>query len=107
MEGFEPLFAERGGGESPKNDAKKWQLNSERSEMGVSSDIDSSPWTPVGVSVKRWTPEFIAEVTAYREKHGLKKTAAHYEVSETTIGRYIPGKRKRQQVASGFSWGKR
>jgi hypothetical protein len=40
--------------------------------------------------VKIWTPERTAEARAYRDKHGLKKTAEHYGVSQATISRHLP-----------------
>lgn len=105
IEGFEAIFAERDGGENLPRDTKKWQAASERSEDGSSLDAGSRSSSSVGVSVKRWTEPFIAEVTALREMHGLKKTAEHYKVSQATISRHVPGKRKRPQVASAFRWG--
>jgi len=39
---------------------------------------------------KVWTEERKAEARAYRLIHGLKKTAAHYQVSQTTISKHIP-----------------
>lgn len=51
---------------------------------------------------KRWTPEFIAEVRAYREEHGLKKTAIEFEVSQTTIGNYVPAKKMHRPGLSAF-----
>lgn len=42
-----------------------------------------------------WTAERKAEARAYRDKHGLKKTAEYYEVSQATISKQIPaGKAK-------------
>ena len=44
---------------------------------------------------KRWTDDFKAEARAYRDKYGLKKTAQHFGVSQTTISKHIPtGKEK-------------
>ena len=105
MEGFEQLFTERDGGEKLRDDEKKRRLNSERSETAVGLYIENSPWTPVGASVKRWTPEFVAEVTAYRAIHGLKKTAEYFKVSQTTISRHVPSEKKRRQASSTFNWG--
>lgn len=53
---------------------------------------------------KRWTDEFKEEVRAYRVKHGLKKTATHYGVSEATISFHIPaGKKKTPSPWNGLS----
>ena len=41
----------------------------------------------------RWTPEFVAEVQAYRDQFGTSATAKHYGVSETIIKRKTKPKR--------------
>jgi len=54
-------------------------------------------------TTKVWTPERIAEARTYRDKHGLKKTAEHYEVSQSTISKHIPaGKAKPEPLGP---WG--
>lgn len=45
-------------------------------------------------SVKVWTVQRIDEAQAYRNKHGLKKTAEHYGVSETTISAHTKSPKK-------------
>lgn len=39
---------------------------------------------------KVWTDDRKAEARAYRDKHGLKKTAERYGVSQATISKHIP-----------------
>ena len=51
-----------------------------------------------------WTEEFKEEVGAYRLKHGLRKTAAYYGVSETTISKHIPAGEKKKKKTPG-PWG--
>ena len=57
----------------------------------IAAIFTSAPATVKGTD-KRWTDEFKAEVRAYREKHGLKKTAEYYNVSQSLIGRHVPAK---------------
>lgn len=52
---------------------------------------------------KRWTTEKLAEVKAYREKHGTKKTAAHYQVSEARIRELLPGDKPKPKGFSAFT----
>jgi hypothetical protein len=40
-------------------------------------------------NVHRITPEWLAGVVTYYEKHGLAKTAAHYSVAESQARRYL------------------
>ena len=52
---------------------------------------------------KVWTPEKLAEAGAYRKKHGTKKTAAHYQVSEARIRQLLPGDKPKQKGYSAFT----
>lgn len=52
--------------------------------------------------VKKWTDEFKAEVRAYRSQHGLKKTAEHFGVSQTTISRYVPAGKPKAKPPLGW-----
>lgn len=52
---------------------------------------------------KKWTDTKLAEVKAYREKHGTKKTAEHYQVSEQLIRRKLPGEKPKSKGYSAFS----
>ncbi|MDE2076952.1 MAG: hypothetical protein KGI91_07755 [Burkholderiales bacterium] len=54
---------------------------------------------PTGPTV--WTAARIFEVQAYRDQHGLKKTALHYKVSQTTISNHT--KPKKSPTASPFA----
>ena len=60
--------------------------------------VESAP-EPAG-TVTIWTPERKAEARAYRDKHGLKKTAEYYDVSQATISKHIPAGKK-QKVSPG------
>ena len=52
---------------------------------------------------KVWTPEKLAEAGAYRKKHGTKKTAAHYQVSEARIRQLLPGDKPKPKGYSAFT----
>lgn len=50
-----------------------------------------------------WTDARKAEAKIYRKKHGLKKTAEHYQVSQATISKHIPaGKPQKNPLGA---WG--
>lgn len=49
---------------------------------------------------KRWTPESLAEMKAYRTQHGTKATAAHYGISASLVRQKLPGDK---QKAKGYS----
>ena len=49
------------------------------------------------------TPEKLAEMKAYREKHGTKKAAAHYQVSEARIRKLLPGDKPNSKGYSAFT----
>ncbi len=53
---------------------------------------------------KVWTDERKAEVRAYREKHGLKKTAEHYGVSQATISKHVPANKVKPPGYSAFTY---
>ncbi|MDP2065857.1 MAG: hypothetical protein Q8K38_07800 [Burkholderiaceae bacterium] len=57
--------------------------------------------TPTSTDNKVWTDKRIAEAQAFRDKHGLKKTAELYLVSQATITKHTRPKKK--QEASPFS----
>jgi hypothetical protein len=52
-------------------------------------------------SGKVWTEARKAEVQQYRDRHGLKKTADHYKVSQATISKHTTPKKK--PTASPFA----
>lgn len=52
---------------------------------------------------KVWTPEKLAEVKAYREKYGTKKTAEHYQVTEQRIRQLLPGEKPKAKGYSAFT----
>lgn len=54
-------------------------------------------------SGKVWTPEKLAEMEAYRELHGTKKTAKHYEISPQRVRILLPGKKPIQTGHSVFT----
>lgn len=60
------------------------------------------PTTPL-VAGKVWTEERKAEARAYRDKHGLKKTAEHYSVSQATISKHIPAGHGKKKISGPWT----
>lgn len=61
--------------------------------------------TPAPLSQSRplgkvWTDERKEEVRQYRAKHGLKKTAEHYGVSQALISKHVPAGRPQKAQQS-------
>lgn len=52
---------------------------------------------------KVWTPEKLAEVKAYREKYGTRKTAEHYQLTEQRIRQLLPGEKPKAKGYSAFT----
>lgn len=63
--------------------------------MGYSFSGHLSPDGSRRGTLTVWTPTRKAEAREYRDKHGLKKTAEHYKVSQATISKHIPAGKKK------------
>ena len=59
----------------------------ERAEHDTASALNAS--AEKTSQTKRWTPAFIEEVRAFREKHGPLTTAKYFGVSDTLIKRKL------------------
>lgn len=68
-------------------------LNSEDTHPTVSAAQAANASATKHQNVKKWTPELLAEVAAFRAVHGTKKTAEKYGVSTTLIRRKLPQKK--------------
>ena len=55
------------------------------------------------VAGKRWTSEKLAELKSYREKHGTKKTAEFFGISEQRIRQMLPSKKPQPKGYSAFT----
>lgn len=51
---------------------------------------------------KKWTPEKLAELKAYRDAHTMLETAAHYDITEQRIRQLLPSKKAKAQPFSGL-----
>lgn len=51
-------------------------------------------------SRKRWTPEFIAEVQAYRDANGIKKTALKFKISVSRVKQLTAAKTHKQKTVT-------
>lgn len=52
---------------------------------------------------KRWTPEKLAELKSYRDKHGTKKAAEYFAISEQLIRRKLPSEKPQPKGYSAFT----
>ncbi len=64
---------------------------------------DSAPGGVELVTGKRWTPENLAELKSYREKHGTKKAAEHFCISESLIRQKLPSEKPQPKGYSAFT----
>jgi hypothetical protein len=58
---------------------------------------------PKATNEKKWTPEVMASLRAYREKHTMPETAAHFGISESRIRQLDPRKKPKEKGNSVFS----
>jgi len=77
-----------------------WPSKSEQAPQ-ASDEKQATPMKGVKGQGKVWTDEYKAEVRAYRNVHGLKRTAEFYEVSQTTISKHVPAAREEKPL--GYS----
>ena len=56
------------------------------------------------VTGKRWTPEKLAELKSYREKHGTKKAAEFFGISEQFIRKKLPSEKPQPKGYSAFTY---
>lgn len=56
------------------------------------------------VTGKRWTPEKLAELKSYREKHGTKKAAEHFCISASLIRQKLPSEKPQPKGYSAFTY---
>ena len=61
-----------------------------------------SPATPAPVTGKRWTPEKLAELKAYREVHTMPETAVKFGISEQRIRQLQPSKKPKAKPFAGL-----
>jgi hypothetical protein len=52
----------------------------------------------------RWTPERLAELSAYREKHGTRQAAEHFGISEARVRKLLPRETKTAPASSIFTY---
>ena len=57
---------------------------------------------PVAGTGKRWTPEVLDELKAYRDTHTMQETAQHFNVSEQRIRKLLPSKKPKPTPFSGL-----
>ena len=72
-------------------------------EVGTSPPPRAGTASSVQNDGRVWTPERLAAVEEYRNKHGTKKTAEHFGVSAQLIRRKLPSKKPSQKGFSAFT----
>lgn len=63
--------------------------------------------TPKPAEAKRWTPERLDELRAYRKAHGTKEAALWAGISEARVRELLPGEKQPLMGFSAFAPGKR
>lgn len=53
-------------------------------------------------TIKRWTPERLQKLAEYRAKHGTKKAAFKFQISEARIRQLLPKKKPVMESFPGF-----
>ena len=53
-------------------------------------------------TVKIWTPERLQKLDEYRAKHGTKKAATQFKISESRIRQLLPSKKSAAEPFGGF-----
>lgn len=64
--------------------------------------VQGAPVVPVAETGKRWTPDKLAELSAYRDSHTMPETAAKFGISEQRIRRLLPSKKPRPAPFAGL-----
>ncbi|PJI96449.1 hypothetical protein CLU85_1195 [Acidovorax sp. 69] len=94
--------------ESAHNDAQdKWRKAIVR-DLLKPHQVNTAPMATDRASiapgnVKVWTDEKLAEMKAFRDKHGTKKTAERFGVSTQLIRRKLPSEKHKPQGYSAFT----
>ena len=58
--------------------------------------------TPAVQTGKRWTPEMLAELSAYRDRHTMPETAKKFGITEQRIRHLLPRKESKVTPFSGL-----
>jgi hypothetical protein len=94
-------------------DVNKWLLNSKGARWKwilETPEPQAAPVVAVGasdsvepVTGKRWTPENLADLKSYRDKHGTKKAAEFFRISEQRIRQKLPSEKPQPKGYSAFT----
>ena len=63
---------------------------------------EQSPATPAPVAGKKWTPEKLAELKAYREAHTMPETVAKFGITAQRIRKLQPRKKPKAKPFAGL-----
>lgn len=103
-------LAEREGKESARPD--EWITWADEHQIAVHDgfrlEVESAPATdnakpaPVVAGGKKWTPERLAELKAYREAHTMPETADKFGISQQRIRDLLPSKKAKATPFAGL-----
>ena len=85
-------------------DANAWleaQGHTYRWNDGTAAPAEPPPKAATGTG-KKWTPEKLATLAAYRAAHTMPETAAYFGISEQLIRRLLPSKKPKAKPFSGL-----
>lgn len=69
----------------------------------VSAPAKNATPAPVDANGKKWTPENLAALKAYRETHTMAETAAHFQISAQRIRILLPSMKPAKKGYSAFT----
>ena len=72
------------------------------SKLPIDTAPEQSPATPAPVAGKKWTPEKLAELKAYREVHTMPETAVKFGISEQRIRGLLPSQKPKAKPFAGL-----
>ncbi len=70
--------------------------------VGQAPATEAAQVAPVSEPGKRWTPENLAKLKAYREAHTMPETAAEFGITEQRIRQLLPSKKPRPTPFAGL-----
>jgi hypothetical protein len=68
----------------------------------VATAQEAATPAPEAANGKKWTPEMLAELKAYRDAHTMQETAAAFGISEQRIRQLLPIKKAKAQPFAGL-----
>ena len=81
-----------GGDQLRAKDVARWAVQANVTDLPepLKALLEENPTAGSRPKEVRWTPEKLAELSTYRDKHGIAAAAAHYGVSQQRIRALLP-----------------